>query len=125
FLDTRLTDSAMIPYLADAGTGPKITAKFKSKVFSFADIVVNNNTLTLYQITEPLSANQSGQFGTDATGAPLNDPIPDTVIDPATGQVISPPATGTPALLDKFTVTRPGLGTGVTATLTAPPTASP
>lgn len=125
FLDTRLTDSAMIPYLADAGAGPKITAKFKSKVFSFADIVVNENTLTLYQITEPLTTNRSGQFGTDASGNPLNDPIPDTVIDPATGQAVSPPATGTPALLDKFTVTKPALGSGVTATLTAPTSASP
>jgi uncharacterized repeat protein (TIGR01451 family) len=125
WLDTNLTDSAMIPYFPNAGSGPKITAKFKSKLFSFADVVVNNSSLTMYQISEPLSATHSGQFGTDANGMPVNDPIPDTQIDPATGQVVSTPATGTPALLDQFTVTKPDAGAMLTANLSAPSTASP
>jgi uncharacterized repeat protein (TIGR01451 family) len=50
----------------------------------------------------------------------LNDPIPDTVIDPTTGEVISSPATGTPALLDKWSITRPDLHGSLSATLSAP-----
>jgi len=36
--------SAVLP---GAGSGPKITTKFKAKVFSFADVVVRGNKLTL------------------------------------------------------------------------------
>src|SRR6202011_1496283 len=59
-------------------------------------------------------------YGTDINGQPLNDPIPDTQVDPATGQVISAPASGPPALLDKWTVTKPELGHSVIAKLSAP-----
>jgi hypothetical protein len=48
-------------------------------------------------------------FGTDVNGVPMNDPIPDTLVDPTTGNVVTPPATGTSALLDKFVVTKPDL----------------
>jgi uncharacterized repeat protein (TIGR01451 family) len=103
----------MAPFFPNAGAGPKITMKFKAKIFSFADIVVNGNALTLYQITEPLQATSSASatnpapFGTDFFGKPLNDPIADTQLDPQTGAVLTPAADGTPGLLDKFTVTRP------------------
>src|SRR5262249_18326289 len=59
WLDTKLTTTQMAPFFPNAGAGPKITMKFKAKVFSFADIVVNGNALTLYQITEPLQATSS------------------------------------------------------------------
>jgi hypothetical protein len=126
WLDTNLTNSAMTPFLPAAGSGPKITAKFKAKVFSFADVVVNDNKLTLYQITEPLTNSSSATasnplpFGTDIDGKRLNDPIPDTVFDPATRRVISPPAVGTPALLDKLTLTKPDLDDKLVARLSAP-----
>src|ERR1019366_9220012 len=113
WLDTHLTNTAMTSFFPNAGSGPKITARFKSKVFSFADIVVNDNRLTLYQISEPLGNTSSATaanplpFGTDINGNRLNDPIPDTVIDPATGGVISAPAVGMPAMLDKITVEKP------------------
>ena len=116
WLDTHLTDNEMSPVLPGAGTGPKITTKFKSKVFSFGDVVVRGNQLTLYQISEPLLVTSSATaanpapFGTDVNGVPLNDPIPDTLVDPATGNVVSAPASGQSALLDKFTVTKPDLG---------------
>jgi hypothetical protein len=93
----------------------KIITKFKAKVFSFADIVVNGNQLTLRQITEPLTNSSSATpanpfpFGTDINGNRLNDPIPDTVFDPVIRTVISPPAVGTPALLDAFSLTKPEL----------------
>lgn len=115
WLDDHLTGAQMAPFMQGAGQGPKITAHFKSHVFSFADVVVNHNKLTLYQISEPLLATSSATaenpapYGTDYFGKPLNDPIPDTLIDPATGKVVTPAATGTPALLDKFTVTKPVL----------------
>jgi uncharacterized repeat protein (TIGR01451 family) len=115
WLDTNLTSAAFSPVLTGAGSGPKITVKFKAKVFSFADVVVRDNKLTFYQITEPLTPSSSASssnpapFGTDVNGIPLNDPIPDTLVDPATGNVVSPPATGAPALLDKFVVTKPDL----------------
>jgi hypothetical protein len=126
WLDTHLTNTAMTTYFPTAGSGPKITARFKAKVFSFADIVVNNNQLTLYQISEPLSGASSATpanplpFGTDINGSRLNDPIPDTVFDPATLTVISPPASGPSALLDKLTVQKPDLGSGINAQLSAP-----
>jgi uncharacterized repeat protein (TIGR01451 family) len=50
----------------------------------------------------------------------LNDSIPDTQIDPSTGQVISAPATGPSALLDKWTVTKPEVSYSVFAKLSAP-----
>src|SRR5262249_19948955 len=99
FLDTSLSDDAMKAFLPNAGSGDKITVKFKSKVFSFAHVVVDDNRLTLYQITEPLlstssaSAQNPAPFGTDFRGRPINDPIPDTVFDPVTHTVVSPPAT--------------------------------
>jgi hypothetical protein len=116
WLDTHLTNTAMTTFLPTAGSGPKITALFKAKVFSFGDVVVNGNQLTLRQITEPLTDSSSATpanpfpFGTDIKGNRLNDPIPDTVFDPVTRTVISPPATGTPALLDAFSVTKLELG---------------
>ncbi len=107
---------------------PKITTKFKSKVFSFGDVVVDRNKLTLYQITEPLQAKSSATaakpapYGTDINGAPLHDPIPDTTLDATTGQIVTPPATGKSALLDAWSITKPELGHAVTAKLSAPET---
>jgi hypothetical protein len=104
----------------------KITEKFKSKVFSFAHVVVNDNALTLYQISEPLTntssatALQPAPFGTDYRGKPVDDPLPDTVFDPVTKTVASPPATGVPALLDKVTVTKPDISEDVKVTLKVP-----
>lgn len=115
WLDTNLTTPEMTPFLPTAGAGQKITVKFKAKVFSFADVAVDGNRLTLRQITEPLQGTSSATpanpapFGTDVNGKPLNDPIPDTLVDPATGNVVTAPAEGTPALLDKFTVKKPDL----------------
>jgi hypothetical protein len=126
FLDTSLTDDAMKVFLGNPGSGPKITARFKSKVFSFAHIKVDNNLLTLYQISEPLlstssaTASNSAPFGTDYRGMPLNDPIPDTVFDPVTHTVISPPSTGTPALLDKVSVLKPDISKDVNVKFDAP-----
>jgi len=128
----------MSPVLPGAGTGPKITTRFKSKVFSFGDVLVRGNKLTLYQITEPLQGNSSATpsnpapFGTDVNGVPLNDPIPDTLVDPATGNVVTAPAVGQSALLDRFTVTKPDLQNnqdanaqgGLEAHLSAPSQAS-
>jgi hypothetical protein len=126
WLDTNLTSAAFSPVLPGAGNGPKITAKFKAKVFSFADVVVRDNKLTLYQITEPLTSSSSATasnpapFGTDVNGSPLNDPIPDTLVDPTTGNVVTPPATGASALLDKFVVTKPDLSELLRVHLSAP-----
>jgi hypothetical protein len=126
WLDTNLTSAAFSPVLPGAGNGPKITAKFKAKVFSFADVIVRNNKLTLYQITEPLTSSSSATpgapapFGTDVNGTPLNDPVPDTLVDPATGNVVSAPATGASALLDKFVVTKPDLSERLRVRLSAP-----
>ena len=128
WLDTHLTDNEMspIPGFSAAGTGPKITTKFKSKVFSFGDVVVSGNKLTLYQISEPLQAHSSATgsnpapFGTDVNGSPLNDPIPDTLVDPATGDVVSAPANGQSALLDRFTVTKPNVENAVSVHIDGP-----
>jgi Calcineurin-like phosphoesterase/Purple acid Phosphatase, N-terminal domain/Domain of unknown function DUF11 len=126
WLDTNLTSAAFSPVLPGAGNGPKITAKFKAKVFSFADVIVRGNKLTLYQITEPLTLSSSATssspapFGTDVNGAPLNDPIPDTLVDPATGNVVTAPATGASALLDKFVVTKPDLSENLCVYLSTP-----
>jgi uncharacterized repeat protein (TIGR01451 family) len=126
WLDTHLTNTAMTNFFPTAGGGPKITAHFKGKLFSFADVVVNNNQLTLYQISEPLSSSSSATaanpfpFGTDINGNRVNDPIPDTVFDPAMLTVISPPASGHSALLDKVTVQKPDLEASLQAELSAP-----
>jgi uncharacterized repeat protein (TIGR01451 family) len=125
WLDTNLTNPEMINFFPNAGQGTKITAKFKSKIFSFGDVVVDHNKLTLYQISEPLQTTSSATsadpapYGTDINGQPLNDPIPDTQINPATGQVISAPGSGTSALLDEWTVTKAELGDSVSAKLSA------
>jgi hypothetical protein len=126
FLDTSLTDDAMKAFAPNAGAGTKITARFKSKLFSFAHIVVDDNELTLYQISEPLSNTSSATaanpapFGTDYFGKRANDPIPDTVFDPVTKTVLSSPATGTPALLDKVKVTKPDISSDASLKLEAP-----
>jgi calcineurin-like phosphoesterase family protein/uncharacterized protein DUF11 len=126
WLDTNLTNPEMINFFPNAGQGTKITAKLKSKVFSFGDVLVDHNKLTLYQISEPLqptssaTAAEPAPYGTDVNGQPLNDPIPDTQVDPANGQVISAPAIGVSALLDKWTVTKPEVGDSVSARLSAP-----
>jgi Calcineurin-like phosphoesterase/Domain of unknown function DUF11 len=126
WLDTNLTNPEMINFFPKAGQGAKITARFKSKVFSFGHVVVTGNRLTLFQISEPLQATSSATaadpapFGTDINGHPLNDPIPDTQIDPTTGLVVSSPATGTSVLLDKWTVTKPEVAPFLSATLSAP-----
>jgi len=126
WLDTNLTNPEMINFLPNAGTGEKITAKLKAKVFSFGDVLVDHNKLTLYQITEPLQTTSSATsadpapYGLDINGLPLNDPIPDTEVDPTTGLVVSSPATGTSALLDKWTVTKPEIANSVSAILSAP-----
>jgi hypothetical protein len=131
WLDTNLTNPEMINFFPNAGAGTKITARFKSKVFSFGDVLVDGNKLTLYQISEPLQSVSSATpadpapFGRDINGAALNDPIPDTQINPATGQVISPPATGASALLDAWTVTKPDVSDSVVAKLSAPGEVAP
>ena len=131
WLDDHLTGAQMAPFMNGAGQGPKITAHFKSHVFSFADVVVKHNQLTMYQISEPLQASSSATadnpapYGTDVNGIPLNDPIPDTLIDPATGKVVTQPAEGTPALLDQFTITKPELGHQLKLQLQAPRHAAP
>jgi uncharacterized repeat protein (TIGR01451 family) len=113
WLDTHLTTTQMSPFFPNAGTGPKITMKFKAKIFSFADVVVNNNSLTLYQISEPLQSTSSATssnpnpYGTDFFGKPINDPVPDTVLNATTGALVSGSQDGPSALLDKFTVTKP------------------
>ena len=131
WLDTNLTDNEMSPVLPGAGSGPKITARFKAKVFSFADLVVRGNQIHFYQISEPLLPTSSATpgnpapFGTDFNGNPVNDPIPDTLVDPATGNVVSPPADGPSVLLDKFVVTKPDLEDRLTADLQAPHSVRP
>jgi hypothetical protein len=126
WLDTNLTNPEMINFFPNAGAGTKITARFKSKVFSFGDVLVDGNKLTLYQISEPLQSVSSATpanpapFGRDINGVALKDPIPDTQINPATGQVVSPPATGTSALLDAWSITKPDVGDSVVAKLSAP-----
>jgi Calcineurin-like phosphoesterase/Domain of unknown function DUF11 len=131
WLDTDLTNDEMTPFFPTAGSGPKITMKFKAKIFSFADVVVKGNSLTLYQISEPLQNTSSATstnpypYGTDFYGNALNDPIPDTVLSAANGELISNPATGTPDLLDKFTVTKPDVSQSVSVKLSAPQSVAP
>jgi hypothetical protein len=82
--------------------------------------------MSLYQISEPLQAISSATasnatpFGTDFNNAPLNDPIPDTLINPITGQVVSDAAVGKPALLDAFTITKPKIAEDLKIKLSAP-----
>jgi len=131
WLDTNLTDNEMSPVLPGAGSGPKITARFKAKIFSFADLVIRDNELSLYQISEPLQSTSSATpanpapFGTDVNGTPVNDPIPDTLVDPSTGNVVSRPAEGPSVLLDKFVVTKPDLEDRLRLDLHAPDSAAP
>lgn len=126
WLDTNLTDNEMSPVLPGAGSGPKITTRFKAKLFSFADLVVRDNQFAFYQVSEPLQAISSATpqspapFGTDVNGNPVNDPIPDTLVDPSTGNVVSAPADGPSVLLDRFTVTKPDLKEQLHVRLTAP-----
>ena len=126
WLDTHLTDNEMSPVLPGAGSGPKITTKFKSKVFSFGNVLVRGNSLTLYQISEPLQSSSSANasnpapFGTDVNGTPLNDPIPDTLVDPSTGDVVTAPAIGQSALLDRVMVTKPDIEDGVSVHIDGP-----
>jgi len=128
WLDTNLTNLEMIQNVPGAGTGPKITTKFKSHIFSYGHVVVENNKFTLWQITEPLQSTSSATaahpapYGTDINGHPLNDPIPDTVLNANTGALESAPATGTSALLDKFTIKKPDVKATLIAQLTAPAT---
>jgi uncharacterized repeat protein (TIGR01451 family) len=130
WLDTNLTNREMVTNFPNAGTGQKITKLFKSKIYSFGHVLVDNNTFTLYQITEPLlptssaTAGMPAPYGTDYAGQPLKDPIPDTVLDSTTGALVSPAATGPSTLLDKFVVTKPDVSSGVTAQLSAPPAAT-
>jgi uncharacterized repeat protein (TIGR01451 family) len=131
WLDTNLTNPEMINFFPNAGAGTKITARFKSKIFSFGDVLVDRNKLTLYQISEPLQAVSSATptvpapYGTDINGVALHDPIPDTKVDPSTGQVVSAPATGASALLDAWTVTKPDVSDSVVAKLSAPGEVAP
>ncbi len=126
WLDDHLTNPEMAPFIPNAGAGQKITALFKGKIFSFADVVVDDNKLSLYQISEPLRDTSSATpanpapFGTDINNVAVNDPIPDTLIDPVTGQVVSAPAVGKPALLDAFTVTKPIIADTLVTKLSAP-----
>jgi acid phosphatase type 7 len=127
WLDTHLTTAEMAPFVPDAGNGPKITVMFKAKIFSFGHIVVDGNKLTHYQISEPLLPTSSASsanpapYGVDYYGHAIKDPIADTVVDPATGKVVSgTPSEGTPDLLDKWTIEKPDLDDAVTARL-APP----
>jgi hypothetical protein len=126
WVDTNLTSVSMSPVFSSGGSGPKITTRFKAKLFSFADIVVKDNKLTLYQISEPLLPTSSATsanpapFGTDVNGKAVNDPIPDTLVDPATGNVVSAPADGPSVLLDKFVVTKPDLEEQLRVRLEAP-----
>ena len=126
WLDTSMTDDAMKAFLPGAGAGTKVTARFKSKLFSFAHITVDDNVLTLYQISEPLGSTSSATpanpapFGTDYQGHPLNDPLPNTVFDPVARTVVSSAGEGTPALLDKLTVTKPDISRDAAVELSGP-----
>ncbi|WP_315729546.1 MULTISPECIES: metallophosphoesterase family protein [unclassified Bradyrhizobium] len=123
WLDTHLTNAEMSPFIAGAGKGAKITVNFKAKVFSFGHVVVDGNRLTHYQISEPLLATSSAStalpapYGRDYYGNPVKDPVPDTVVDPATGKVVTPSQDGPSVLLDKWTIEKPDLDDKVTVRL--------
>jgi uncharacterized repeat protein (TIGR01451 family) len=125
WLDTNLTNTAMVGFLPGAGSGPKITVRFKSKIFSFGHVVVDGNRLTLYQVSEPLGNVFSGTFGTDLNGNKVNDPLPDTLIDPTTGEPTTTAGEGTSVLLDKWSVTKPDLGRELRVDLKGPKKAEP
>src|SRR5215831_2421090 len=131
WLDTSMTDDAMKAFLPGAGTGTPITVRFKSKLFSFAHITVDDNQLTLYQISEPLSTRSSATasnpapFGRDYRGMPVNDPLPNTVFDPVSRTVISGAGDGAPALLDKLGVVKPDISDHSAVALSAPKSVSP
>jgi hypothetical protein len=126
-----MTDDAMKAFLPGAGTGTPITVRFKSRLFSFAHITVDDNQLTLYQISEPLSARSSANasnpapFGRDYRGTPVNDPLPDTVFDPVSRTVVSGAGDGAPALLDKLGVMKPDISDHSTVALSAPTSVAP
>jgi hypothetical protein len=116
WLDDHLSNTEMAAYLPGAGSGPKITVKFKAKVFSFGELIVANNRLTLYQISEPLGGRFSGTpahpapYGVDFHGKALNDPLPETQIDPTTARIISPQnEEGSPVVLDRWSIEKPNL----------------
>ena len=131
WLDTSMTDDAMKAFLPGAGSGAPITVRFKSKLFSFAHITVDDNQLTLYQISEPLSGTSSATatnpapFGRDYRGIPVNDPLPNTVFDPVSRTVISGAGNGVPALLDKLGVVKPDISDHSTVALSAPKSVAP
>jgi hypothetical protein len=122
-----MTAAEMDPAVPGAGKGPKITVLFKSKVFSFGHVVVEGNKLTHYQISEPLLPTSSATtvtpapFGVDYYGKPINDPIPDTTVSTATGQVVGVTPPGTPDLLDKWTIEKPDLDDSVAVRLAPQP----
>jgi hypothetical protein len=127
WLDTHMTAAMMSPAVPGAGQAAKITVKFKAKIFSFGHVVVEGNKLTHYQISEPLLPTSSATtinpapFGVNYYGQPFNDPIPDTLVDPATGQVVGANPPGTPDLLDKWTIEKPDLDHAVTVRLAPQP----
>jgi hypothetical protein len=131
WLDTSMTDDAMKAFLPGAGTGTPITVRFKSKLFSFAHIAVDDNQLTLYQISEPLSATSSATasnpapFGRDYRGMPVNDPLPNTVFDPVSRTVVAGAGDGVPALLDKLDVVKPDISDHSAVALSASRSAAP
>ena len=131
WLDTSMTDDAMKAFLPGAGSGTPITVRFKSKLFSFAHITVDDNQLTLYQISEPLSAASSATvsnpapFGRDYRGMPVNDPLPNTVFDPVSRTVVSGAGDGVPALLDKLDVVKPDISDDSAVALSAPRSVAP
>lgn len=123
WLDTHLTVAEGKPFDTNAGNGPKITVVFKGKVFSFGQVVVEGNKLTHYQISEPLKSTSSATtiepfpFGKDFAGHPINDPMADTLVDPATGAVVGTNPEGTPDLLDKWSIEKPDLSDSVSVRL--------
>ena len=77
WLDTHLTVAEMASVVPGAGQGPKITVKFKAKIFSFGHVVVDGNKLTHYQISETLLPTSSASsinpapYGVDYYGRTL------------------------------------------------------
>jgi uncharacterized repeat protein (TIGR01451 family) len=55
----------------------------------------------------------------------LNDPLPNTVFDPVSRTVVSSAGEGTPALLDKLTVTKPDISSDASVELSGPQHAEP
>ncbi|MCL2448760.1 MAG: metallophosphoesterase, partial [Polyangiaceae bacterium] len=119
-------ESWLNTHLSSSTDFPKITVKFKAEVLSFGLFEINDNDLEFHQISEELSNTSSATadtpypFGTDVNEHRLNDPLPGTEWDTTTRQVISPPAVGTPALLDKLHITRPNVSRSVIASISAP-----